>query len=142
MKKIIVLITCLMLPAGAFAQELYTWLDDDGTRHYSTTPPTDYEYELVGSANEIMLDPETLRAREEAQAQAEAEAEEETEEAERGDDGLTDEERAQACTEIDSQLNLYEERLTGGEAGMEDEQLQAELAAMQEVRTRLQEHCE
>lgn len=133
---------CLALPAGALAQELCTWEDEEGTRHYSTKAPADYECEAVGSANEIMLDPDMLRAREEAQAEAETEAEKEEEEAERGDDGMTDEERAQACAEIDDNLNLYQERLTSGERELGEEELQAEMAAMQQIRAQLQSHCQ
>lgn len=145
MKKIILLLLCLGLSAGAGAEEgeLYTWEDEDGTRHYSTKAPTDYEYEVVGDANAITLDPELLRAREQARAEAEAEAEaEEVEEEEEKDDGLTDEERAQACADVGEQMNVYEQRLTSGESEMDDEQMQAELAAMQQVREQLKQHCD
>lgn len=143
MKKIILVLLCLGLSAGAIAEEgeLYTWEDENGTRHYSTKAPTDFEYEIVGEANAITLDPDVLRAREQAQAEAESEAEE-VEEGEKKDDGLTDEERAQACADIDDQLNVYEERLAGGERELNEKQLEAEMVAMQQVRAQLKQHCQ
>ena len=40
------LLACLLLAPTAWGEAVYTWIDEDGVRHFAQQPPEDQEYEL------------------------------------------------------------------------------------------------
>lgn len=50
MRLAAVTLAAVLLAAPAVAQELYKWMGEDGSTHYSAHPPEDREYQIVDMA--------------------------------------------------------------------------------------------
>lgn len=47
MKQLLAFLLTAAVAFGALADEIYKWVDDDGTTHFTAQPPTDRQYEVI-----------------------------------------------------------------------------------------------
>lgn len=128
---ILIPLVCLSLSGMVCGGGPYTWVDEDGTRHYGANPPDDYPYEELGPANELVAGGAASESPEGNQAARKAS----------GSDAQQAEPLGQ-CAQAEQRLERYEEQLRARADASGDEQaLASEFAALESYRENLRAHC-
>lgn len=145
MKQLVAFILAAAVASGALANEVYKWVDDDGTTHFSAQPPIDRPYEIITpSAGRVgTVDPTAPRENRDDPADTSGGVPEMPEIEVREPDP---EEVAQRCEQARENLFWLTERRrvsvrdeeTGEETWLDDDQ---RLDMIDETEAVLREHC-
>lgn len=112
-----VVMAALLLAGPAVAQELYKWVGEDGSTHYSAHPPQDREYQVVDMAAGRLsfVDPaEDLIRPEDTADNGEASSDEGERDERRDPETMDPAARADYCDDLDERLRW----LVAGRADM------------------------
>lgn len=145
MKQFLAFFLTAAVAFGALADEVYKWVDENGTTHFSAQPPTDREYEVITpSAGRVgTVDPtqQPESDGDSAESSGDPQAPLEVEESE-----PDPEEVAQRCEQARENLFWLTERRrvsmrdeeTGEETWLDDDE---RLDMIDETEAYLREHC-
>ncbi len=144
---ITVLLLTLVAISGAFAKEIYKWIDEEGNVHYGDRP-TDVQSERVAISSKP-TDPSRIQAQAQARVDAQARAAEEAAKAPQGPSPeelqAEADERAQKCTQYRQTLQkfvvsrrLYREDENGERVYLDETETQA---ARDKAEGQVEEYC-